>query len=123
MSRFLLAFVSNSNSSLPYSHEVFKVSEKCTAYDVTVPLNTIYFMFVHADTDSAENFVESFVTIKLGNRLITQCSIKMTPEEGGKRYWLGKIVSIGDFQGIKNEKLKTVIPIFCLGENDEVIDL
>lgn len=123
MSRFLLAFVRNSNSDLLYSQEVFKVSEECTAYDVTVPLNTVCFMFVHANTDSAKAFAESFITIKLGNQLIMQCSIKMTLEENGKKYWLGKIVSIGDSQGIKNENLKTIIPIFCLGENDEVIDL
>lgn len=123
MQRYLLAFVRNSNSGLPFSQEVFKVSEDCSAHDVTVPLNTVCFMFVHADADSVKEFTESFVTIKLGNKMVMQTSVTMTPENNGKKYWVGKIIPLGDSQGIRNENLKAILPIFCLGKNDEVIDL
>ena len=123
MQRYILAFVRNSDSSLPFSQEVFKVSEDCSAHDVTVPLNTVCFMFVHADADSAKEFTESFVTIKLGNQMVMQSSVTMTPEENGKKYWVGKIVPLGNSQGVCNEHLKAILPIHCLGENDEVIDL
>lgn len=123
MSRFLLAFVKNSNSGLPYSQEIFKVSENCTAYDVTVPVNTVCFMFVHADTDSVKVFSESFVTLKLNNTLIMQCSVTMIPEENGKKYWVGQIIPFGNSKGIHNANLKAIFPISCLGKNDEVIDL
>ena len=125
MSRFLFAFVRNTsqNAAIPYSQEIFKVSEDCTANDVTVPLNTIFFTFVRADVKTAKELAESFITIQLGNEMVTQSSIRMTVENNGKRYWIGKIMPMGDIQAIYNENTQNIIPFVCLAGNDEVIDL
>lgn len=123
MSRFLIAFVHNRTSGLELSQEVFKVSDNCSPYDVTVPLNTLNFMFVTADVETAKELTEAFVTLKLGNALVMNCTIPMTPENGGKRYWIGKLTSVGEYQGVYNEHIRALIPELCLGENDEVIDM
>lgn len=126
MSRFLFAFVRNTspNAPLPYSQEIFKVSEECTANDVTVPMNTIYFTFVRANVKTAKELAESFVTIQLGNEMVTQSSIRMTVENNGKRYFVGKVIPIDhELQAIYNERANSIIPFTCLVGNDEVIDL
>lgn len=125
MARFLITYVRNSNpdAGLPYSVQAFKVSNNCTAYDVTVPLNTVFFMFATADVETIKELVESFVTLKLGNALITSSHININAENNGKRYWIGKVIPFGDIQGIYNEHTKVVIPFTCLVGNDEVIDL
>ena len=125
MARFLITYVRNSNPNdgLPYSIQAFKVNNNCTAYDVTVPLNTIFFMFVSANVDDPNKLVESFVTLKLGNAMITSSHISMNAENNGKRYWIGKVIPLGDIQGIYNEHTKVVIPFTCLVGDDEVIDL
>ena len=125
MTRFLLTFIRNTSPDalFPYSQQIFKVSEECTAKDVTIPMNTIYFTFVRADVKNTKEFVESFVTIKIGNEMVTTSSIRIIPENKGKRYWVGKVVPIGDIQGIYNEHTKSIIPFTRLVGNDEVIDL
>ena len=55
MGRFLIAFVHNRNSALELSQEIFKVSNDCSPYDVTVPINTVNFMFVTADVKQQKN--------------------------------------------------------------------
>ena len=123
MARFLIAFVHNRNSTPELTQEVFKVSEDCTPYDVTVPLNTLHFMFVTSEVKTAKELTESFVTLKLGNALVMNCTVPMTPENNGKRYWIGRTVPVGEYEGIYNEHLRALIPSVCMGENDEVIDL
>ena len=123
MGRFLIAYVHNRNSSLELSQEVFKISEECSPYDVTVPMNTLNFMFVNADVKTAKELAEAFVTLKLGNALIMHCTVTMTPEDNGKRYWIGKLASVGEYQGVYNKHMSTLIPLSCLGENDEIIDM
>lgn len=125
MSRFLLAFVRNTspNAGIPYSQQVFKVSNECTASDVTVPMNTIYFTFVKANVETAKELAESFVTLQIGNEMVVTSSITMIPENNGKRYWIGKLIPIGDIHGIYNEHTKNIIPFTRLVGNDEIIDL
>ena len=123
MSRFLLAFVSNRNSPLNYQHEVFKVSDDCSPYDVTIPKKTIFFMFVTSNATSAKELAESFVTFKNGIQMVTTSSIAMIPENNGKRYFVGKVIPIGDIQAIYNEHAKSIIPFTGLFGNDEIIDL
>ena len=125
MSRFLLAFVRNTspNAVIPYSQEIFKVSNECTASDVTVPMNTIYFTFVRANVKTAKELAESFITLQIDNKMVTTTSIRIIPENNGKRYFIGKVIPIGDIQGIYNEHIKNIIPFTRLFGNDEVIDL
>lgn len=123
MARFLIAFIHNRDSNLELSREVFKVSEDCSPYDVTVPEKTLNFMFATADVNSAKELAEAFVTLKLGNALVMNCTVPMTPENDGKRYWIGRKVPVGEYEGIYNEHLRALIPAICMGENDEVIDL
>ena len=124
MARFLLAFVHNTNpNSLEYSQEIFQVSEQCTSNDVTVPMNTIFFSFITANVKNAKELAESFITIKIGNKMISTTSITITYENNGKRYWIGKIISAGYIQYIYNEHANVIIPFTNLVGNDEVIDL
>ena len=126
MARFLICYIRNPNADngLPYSLTAFKVSDTCSADEVTVPLNTIFFMFANANVETEKELVESFVTLKLGEAMITSSNITMTIENEGKRYWIGKVITIDDgLQAIHNERLKIVIPFTCLVGNDEVIDL
>lgn len=47
----------------------------------------------------------------------------MTPENDGKLYWIGKMARAGKHQGVYNKYLGTLIPIFNLGNNYEIIDM
>lgn len=126
MARFLITYVRNSNpnTGLPYSVEAFKVSKDCTANDVTVPMNTVFFMFANANVETPKEVVESFITLKLGPALFTSSHIELKAEEDGKRYWIGKVIHIGDnIKGILNEHINVIIPFTSLVGNDEVIDL
>ena len=126
MARFLVCYVRNTNpdSGLPYSLTAFKISDNCSADDVTVPLNTIFFMFANANVETVKELMESFVTLKLGEAMITSSNITMTIENEGKRYWIGKVIPIDDeLQAIHNEHINVIIPFTCLVGNDEVIDL
>ena len=125
MARFLITYVRNSDPSagLPYSIQAFKVSHECTAYDVTVPLNTVFFMFATANVETPKELIESFITLKLGNALITSSHFDINSEDNGKRYWVGKVIPLGDINAIYNEHTNVVIPFTCLVGNDEVIDL
>lgn len=126
MTRFLICYVRNSNPNmgLPYSFTAFKVSNNCTAHDVTVPENTIFFMFATSNVETTKEVMESFVTLKLGEAMVTSSNITMTIEDNGKRYWIGKVVPISDdLNGIFNEHVNVVIPFVCLVGNDEIIDL
>lgn len=124
MARFLIALVVKRNSDLPLAPEIFKVSENCSHNDVTVPLNTVFFMFAHANTENATELVESFVTLKLGNILSYTISAQMTIDDNGKRYWVGTLVPhVDGSQAVLNKNIGALIPAFCLKENDEVVDL
>jgi len=123
MNRFLIAFVKNNNSGLEISQEIFKVSNDCSPYDVTVPMNTLLFMFISANAKTAKELTESFVTFKVGTDLFMHSSFELTPEENGKRYWIGRLVRIDNTDRIYNEHIRALIPISSLAENDEVIDL
>ena len=126
MARFLISYARNSNpdTGLPYSLTAFKVSDSCSADEVTVPLNTIFFMFANANVETEKELIESFVTLKLGEAMITSSNITMTIENEGKRYWIGKVITIDDeLQAIHNKHIKAIIPFTCLNGNDEVIDL
>ena len=126
MARFLITFVRNfnPNAGLPYSVEAFKVSADCTVDNVTVPTNTVFFTFATANVETPKEIVESFITLKLGNALITNSHIELKLEENGKRYWIGKVIPIGDdINAIFNEHIKVIIPFTSLVGNDEVIDL
>ena len=123
MARFLIAFVDKRSSGLPMAPEVFKVSQDCSPYDVTVPPNTILFMFAQANTEDAKEFAESFVTLKMGQALVMNTSISMTPEDNGKRYWIGTLADVNGNKVILNKNIHAIIPTFCLQDNDEIIDL
>lgn len=125
MARFLITFVRNSNpnAGLPYYVEAFKVSDDCTAHDVTVPEKTVFFMFANANVETTKEIVESFVTLKLGAALVTSSHIGLKVENNGKRYWIGKVVPFGDIKAIHNEHANVEIPFTSLVGNDEVIDL
>ena len=125
MNRFLIASVRNSDpkAGLPYHIEAFKVSDDCTANDVIVPENTIFFTFAHANVKTPKEIVESFVTFKFGSTLVTSSSIDLKVEEEGKRYWVGKVIRKNGIQVICNEHAQIIIPFTSLVGNDEVIDL
>ena len=124
MARFLIASIFQKDSpELPHSHQVFKVSEDCSPYDVVLPSNTLYFVFVTAHVESAKEVIESFVTIRLGDMFTTTSSLDLTYENEGKRYFIGKKVTLGDTECIFNECIQAIIPITCLGDNYEIIDL
>lgn len=124
MNRFLIAVVSNNNSPLGHQQEVFKVSNDCSPYDVTIPEKTIFFKFVLADVKTAKELAESFVTFKLGYHAITTSAINMIHENNGKRYFIGKVIDINDeLQAIYNERANSIIPFTHLVGNDEIIDL
>lgn len=125
MNRFLIAYVRSSdpNAGLPYHIESFKVSDDCTANDVTVPEKTVFFMFANANVKTPKEIVESFVTLKFGATLVTSSSLDLNYEEDGKRYWVGKVISKNGIQVICNEHAKIIIPFTSLVGNDEVIDL
>ena len=123
MARFLIAFVRGINDALPVSQRIFKVSEDCSPYDVTVPLNTIAYTFINADTASEKEIVESFVTFKLGNVLAMSSSLNTKLENNGRLYWIGKIINFQGEKYLRNETAKSMVPTSCLGENYEIIDL
>ena len=123
MARFLLTFVLGVNDTLPVSHRVYKVSENCDPYDVTIPLNTIVYTFISADANTEKELVESFVTFQLGNLLSMNSSLDMKPENDGRLYWIGRIVNFEGREYLRNETTKSMTPTSYLGENYEIIDL
>lgn len=124
MNRFLIAVVSNKNSPLGYQQEVFKVSAECLPHDVTIPEKTIFFNFVLADAKTAKELTESFVIFKFGFQSITTSTITMIYENNGKRYFVGKVISIDNgLKVIYNEHANSIIPFTRLVGNDEIIDL
>lgn len=123
MARFLLAFVRGIDDELPVSQRVYKVSENCDPYDVTIPLNTILYTFISSDAKSEKELAESFVTFQLGNVLAMNSSLDMKPENNGKLYWIGRITNFEGKEYLRNETVKSMVPTSCLGENYEIIDL
>lgn len=123
MARFLIAFVDKRSSGLPLAPEVFKISEDCSPCDVTVPTNTILFMFAHADTEDTKELAESFVTLKMGAAFVFNSSISIEFEDNAKRYWVGTLVDVNGNKAILNKNIHAIIPTFCLQDNDEIIDL
>lgn len=123
MARFLLVFVRGIDDELPVSHRVYKVSEHCDPYDVTIPLNTIVYTFISADADTEKELVESFVTFQIGNVLAMNSSLDMKPENEGRLYWIGKIINFEGEEYLCNQTAKSMVPTSCLGENYEIIDL
>lgn len=124
MNRFLIAVVSDKNSPLRYQQEVFKVSDDCSPYDVTIPEKTLFFTFVHADVETAKELAESLVTFKTCFQTITVSAVTMIPENNGKRYFVGKVIPIDhELQAIYNERANNIIPFIRLVGNDEIIDL
>ena len=116
--------VSNKNSPLGYQQEVFKVSSECSPHDVTIPEKTIFFNFVLADAKTAKELAESFVIFKIGFQSITTSTITMIYENNGKRYFVGKVISIDNgLKVIYNEHANSIIPFTRLVGNDEIIDL
>ena len=123
MARFLLAFVRGIDDELPVSHRVYKVSENCSPYDVTVPLNTIVYTFLTVDAATEKEVAESFVTFQLGNVLSINSSLDMKPENEGRLYWIGRIINFEGEEYLCNQTSKSMVPTSCLGENYEIIDL
>ena len=123
MSRFLLAIVSDKSCQLHYRQEVFEISEDCKPHEVKIPEKTILFTFVRADVKSAKELAESYVFFQTGLQMIATSALEVTPENNGKRYFVGKVIPFGGIQAIHNERANSIIPFVRLVGNDEIIDL
>lgn len=123
MRRYLIAVLRNSDPNVPITQQAFKVSKECSPYDVTVPLNTVFFMFASADVKTAEELTNSFLAVRIGNRISLSNTIPVTYEDNSKRYWIGKVYFHNGTECIYNENTQGLVPTSCIGKNDEIIDL
>lgn len=123
MNRFVIAVTRIDDLSQPFAFQAFKVSQDLDANDVTVPINTVFFMFARSKARTYEEFKNSLMTIQIGNHVSLDSSIGFDYEDDGKRYWIGKEVS---FEGTKfffNKHTNVFVPVHLLGDNYELIDM
>lgn len=120
MARFVIVVTRTEDNIQPFMYKAFKVSDNLDAQDVTFPFNTVYFTFVHANTNSVEELLSTFLTVQIGNHVSLSSSLELTYED--KRYWVGKIVSYEGNKFLYNKEINVLVPLNIMSDYDEVID-
>lgn len=123
MARYLLAFVHSFQAETQLFPQVYKLKHACTPDKVTLPENTIHFLFLRADIDSTEKLQEAFLGFRFGIMSSISCSVPYEIEND-KHYFVGELKTVNGEEGIYNAETHTFIPSWSLINNNyEIIDL
>lgn len=123
MARYLVAFVHTFQAETQLFPQVYKLKHACTPDEVTLPKNTVHFLFLRADIDSTEELQEAFLGFRVGIMAAISCSVPYEIEND-KHYFVGKLKTVNGEEGIYNAEAHTFIPSSYLRINNyEVIDL
>lgn len=122
-SRYLVTFVFDEKLDIMLFPKVFKLRSASSPDEVTVPENTIFFIFVNADVDTPEELQTAFLGLKIGLKASISCSIPYKIENDGMHYFVGIPKTIKGVDGVLNTSTRIFTPLAFAGINYQIIDL